>query len=111
MEAGVVTRSVKHVPYRTVTNLKMSRGPFDRLFGLGTLTVQTEGMSGQSGVEESLVGLEDVLAACDEVAASLRPYRRAMPPTAAGEDLVEPDGELSLILTEVRQIRRALESR
>lgn len=110
VEAGVLTRSVKHVPYRTVTNLKMARGPFDRIFNLGTLNIQTAGMSGQSGAEESLIGLEDVDAAYDSVATSLRQYRRAMPPTGSGEEEVEPSQALSQILSEVSRIRVRLEA-
>jgi membrane protein YdbS with pleckstrin-like domain len=131
MEVGVITRSVKHVPYRTVTNLKMARGPFDRLFGLGTLNIQTAGMSGQSGAEESLIGLEDVESAysgqsgAEEsligledvesayslVAASLRRYRRAMPPTGAGEEEMDEGEALATILEEVKRIRKSVEGR
>jgi membrane protein YdbS with pleckstrin-like domain len=112
VRAGLVTRSVKHVPYRTVTNLKVTRGPFDRMFGLGTLAIQTAGMSGQTGAEESLVGLTNVQAVYDEVATALRRYRSAMSPTAADEDVaLRPDGDLGALLTEVRAIREMLESR
>jgi uncharacterized membrane protein YdbT with pleckstrin-like domain len=111
MEVGVITRSVKHVPYRTVTNLKMARGPFDRLFGLGTLNIQTAGMSGQSGAEESLIGLEDVESAYSLVAASLRRYRRAMPPTGAGEEEMDEGEALATILEEVKRIRQSVEGR
>ncbi|MFN2224011.1 MAG: PH domain-containing protein, partial [Candidatus Promineifilaceae bacterium] len=42
VRAGIVTTSVKHVPYRTVTNITIRRGLMDRwLFGLGTLNIQT----------------------------------------------------------------------
>jgi membrane protein YdbS with pleckstrin-like domain len=77
VEAGILTKSVKHVPYRTVTNLKVARGPFDRVFGIGTLAIQTAGMSGQTGAEESLVGLPDVSSVYEQVAASLRKFRGA----------------------------------
>lgn len=112
VRAGLVTRSVKHVPYRTVTNLKVTRGPFDRMFGLGTLAIQTAGMSGQTGAEESLVGLNDVQTVYEEVATALRRYRSAMSPTAADADEnLMADGELSALLREVRAIREALEKR
>lgn len=109
VEAGILTKSVKHVPYRTVTNLKVARGPFDRLFGIGTLAIQTAGMSGQTGAEESLVGLPDVTSVYEQVAASLRKFRGAMPATA-GSDGAGPEGdELNAILREVRGIRQLLE--
>ena len=61
VKVGIFTHSVKHVPYRTVTNITVKRDIFDRwLFNLGTLTIQTAGMSGQTGAVESLVGLDNV---------------------------------------------------
>ncbi len=110
VEVGVITKSVKHVPYRTVTNLQVARGPFDRLFGIGTLKIQTAGMSGQSGAEESLVGLEDVSQVYEQVGTSLRRFRGAMPATAGSGDEEGPAGlPLDAILAEVRAIRQALE--
>lgn len=108
--AGVITKSVKHVPYRTVTNLKTTRGPLDRLFGIGSLQIQTAGMSGQSGVEESLLGLVELQQAYDLVAQKLRRFRRAMPPTQAGEEEPQAEGPLlESLLAEVQAIRRTLE--
>jgi membrane protein YdbS with pleckstrin-like domain len=105
--AGIVTKSVKHVPYRTVTNLKVTRDPFDRILGIGKLAIQTAGMSGTSGqAEESLVGLEDVQAIYDQVAARLRQFRRAMGPTQAGEDQAElapGDGDQAALLRAMRE--------
>ena len=109
--AGILTKSVKHVPYRTVTNLKVTRGPIDRLFGLGSLAIQTAGMSGTTGAEENLVGLRDVQEVYEEVAARLRRYRSAMAADQASEgaeSLPAPamDGVLlSEILDELRAIR------
>lgn len=109
--AGILTKSVKHVPYRTVTNLKVTRGPIDRLFGLGSLAIQTAGMSGTTGAEENLVGLSDVQEVYEEVAARLRRYRSAMAADQASEgaeSLPAPamDGVLlSEILDELRAIR------
>lgn len=112
MRVGVVTKSIKHVPYRTVTNITIKRGILDRLFGLGTLNIQTAGMSGTTGAEESLEGLENVQKVYDLVATELRRFRGAMTPTAADVE-IEPAGisgdALNAILTEVRAIRQAVE--
>jgi len=106
VKAGVLTKSVKHVPFRTVTNLKTKQDPLDRLFGLGTLNIQTAGMSGQSGAEESLVGLpifEDVY---DQVAGALRRFRGSIAPNQAEEEYgTEEDEVLMAILSELRAIR------
>ena len=112
MRVGIWTKSVKHVPYRTVTNVTVKRGILDRLFGIGTLNIQTAGMSGTTGAEESLEGLDNVQEVYDIVATELRRFRGSMAPTAAdveGEAVVASPDALSAILTEVQAIRHALE--
>ena len=113
VHVGVWTKSVKHVPYRTVTNLRVKRDPFDRMLGMGTLEIQTAGMSGQTGAEESLVGLSNVQEIYETVSAALRRFRGAMAPTQAEVEAVSltESKVLSAILEEVRAIRRALSGR
>ena len=123
VRAGIVTKSVKHVPYRTVTNITIRRGILDRwLFGLGTLIIQTAGMSGSTGAEEVLIGLDDVQNVYDLVVEELRRFRGSMAPTAAEEILdgtsqeaagynqAWTGGMLDDILVELRTIRKTLES-
>ena len=106
MHVGVITRSVKYVPFRTVTNMKVSRGPLDRLFGIGSLAIQTAGIGGSTEAEQRLVGLEDPQAAYDLAVRALRRFRGAMSPTAAD---VDEEDLLRAILDEVRAIRESLE--
>ena len=113
VRAGIWTKSVKHVPYRTVTNLTVKRDILDRWLGIGTLNIQTAGMSGTTGAEERLVGLTDVQEVYEIVVTELRRFRGGMSPTAAeaeGEPAVVSTDALSAILTEVRAIRQALET-
>jgi len=110
VRVGVITRSVKHVPFRTVTNLKVKQDPLDRLFGIGTLNIQTAGMSGQTGAEESLVGLPNFQEVYELVAGALRRFRGGMAPTQAEVEPAPAEGQLlAAILDEVRAIRQALE--
>ncbi|HEX6306273.1 MAG TPA: PH domain-containing protein [Anaerolineales bacterium] len=113
VQVGVITHSVKHVPYRTVTNITVKRDILDRwLFNLGSLNIQTAGMSGQTGAEESLVGLEDVQEVYELVVTALRRYRGAMAPTAAEEEAqVRPTEAGAALLQEVRAIRELIERR
>jgi uncharacterized membrane protein YdbT with pleckstrin-like domain len=106
---GIWTQSVKHVPYRTVTNLTLKRDILDRQLGTGTLNIQTAGMSGtENKAEQSLVGLDDVEAVYGLVARELRRYRGPMGPAAAEVEQA-PSGDLGGLLDEVRAIRRLLE--
>jgi uncharacterized membrane protein YdbT with pleckstrin-like domain len=110
VKVGIITHSVKHVPYRTVTNITVKRDIFDRwFFNLGTLTIQTAGMSGQTGAEESLVGLDNVQEVYELVVAELRRFRGAMAPTTVQEDFVA-EGEGALLI-EVQAIRQLLEEK
>jgi len=113
VRVGILTKAVKHVPFRTVTNLTVNRGILDRwLYGLGTLNIQTAGMSGTTGAEESLVGLPNYDEVYEMVAAELRRFRGAMAPTAAGDEgepTTLPTGTMGDILDELRAIRQALE--
>jgi membrane protein YdbS with pleckstrin-like domain len=111
VRVGVIDLSVKHVPYRTVTNITVRRDILDRwFFGLGSLHIQTAGMSGQSGAEEKLVGLPNVQEVYDLVVTELRRFRGGMAPTAAE---VEPEiasaETLAAILQELRAIRQAVQ--
>ena len=113
VRVGIATKSVKHVPYRTVTNISIKRGILDRfMFDIGTLAIQTAGMSGTSGAEQSLVGLDDVQAIYDDVVGKLREFRGAMSPTAAEEESsgeALQKGDVASMLEELRAIRRAIE--
>lgn len=110
---GIVTKSVKHVPYRTVTNISIKRGILDRfMFDIGTLNIQTAGMSGTSGAEQSLVGLEDFKAVYDDVVKKLHAFRGAMSPTTAEDNTgsgAVPDNVMNEMLEELKAIRRSVE--
>lgn len=109
VRVGIITKSVKHVPYRTVTNITINRGILDRsLFNMGTLNIQTAGMSGSTGAEESLVGLANVQEAYDIVVKKLRLFRGPMSPTAAETGAV-PGDVFQEMLRELNAIRRNTE--
>lgn len=117
VRAGILTKSVKHVPYRTVTNLTVNRGPFDRwFFDLGTLNIQTAGMSGNTGAEESLAGLPNYDEVYELVATELRRFRGGMAPTAAEVEEATESASTSLkalngLMVEVKAIRKLLEQK
>lgn len=105
MHVGVITRSVKYVPFRTVTNMTVKRDPLDRFFGIGSLQIQTAGISGSTQAEQHLVGLKDPEEVYDLAVQALRRFRGAMGSTAADMD----EGNfLRAILDEVRGIRESL---
>jgi membrane protein YdbS with pleckstrin-like domain len=111
VHVGIITQSVKHVPFRTITNLKITRGPLERLFGIGSLAIQTAGMSGpNSQAEQDLKGLPNVQEVYEKIGEKLRHYRSAMRSHQAGEESaeLETDALLRGILEEMRGIRADL---
>lgn len=112
--SGVLTKTVKHVPFRTMTNLQVTRTLVDRIFGLGSLDIQTAGAGGVSSPEEKLVGLGNVLEVYEYIAAELRRFQTGMSPTQAGNDVPRSGGRtyeqqiLLAILEELRAIRAGM---
>jgi hypothetical protein len=43
---GIVTKVKKHTPLRNITYVRSRAGPFDRLFGIGSVIVETAGEEG-----------------------------------------------------------------
>ncbi|MDH4212335.1 MAG: PH domain-containing protein [Candidatus Thorarchaeota archaeon] len=46
---GIINITKKHVPFRTIVNVRTRKGIFDRLFGIGTVLIETAG--GSTGVQ------------------------------------------------------------
>lgn len=42
---GIINITKKHVPFRTIVNVRTRKGVFDRLFGIGTVLIETAGGS------------------------------------------------------------------
>lgn len=116
VRGGVLTKTIKHVPYRTVTNIEITRGLIDRALGIGSLKIQTAGMSGSTGAEEHLAGLANVDEVYDRVVTNLRKFRSAMAPDQAsllqGSAPAAPSSDrlLGEILDELKMIRAKLDN-
>ncbi|MBN2229366.1 MAG: PH domain-containing protein [Candidatus Thorarchaeota archaeon] len=42
---GIINITKKHVPFRTIVNVRTRAGPFDRMFGIGSVLIETAGGS------------------------------------------------------------------
>jgi putative membrane protein len=104
MSWGVFWRREIHLTYARIQDIHLSRGLFERWFGLATIQVQTA--SGNSGAEMSIVGLTDFELVRDFLYSRMR--------GAAGTEgtaASNADPALALLrelLDEVRQLRREL---
>lgn len=59
-KGGVFFRKTSIVPYAKITNIDITQGPIERLFGISTIRLQTAGYSGpQANAEIKLAGIEN----------------------------------------------------
>ncbi len=116
VKKGIVTVTRKHVPFRTITNISSQAGPFDRLFGIGNVSIETAGYSGsnQSGPEEKLEGITFYEEVRDFI---LNELRRFKSPYVMGTEVVNPveepvprgpglEDEMLIALREIRDLLR-----
>jgi len=117
VKKGIITVTRKHVPFRSITNVSTRTGPFDRLFRIGSIEIETAGYSGpyQEGPEEKIAGIAFYEELRDYILNELRKFREPyvlgteIPPVhdegVRGE---EPEGEESALLREMREVKSVL---
>jgi membrane protein YdbS with pleckstrin-like domain len=116
VKKGIVTVTRKHVPFRTITNISSHAGPFDRMLGIGNVSIETAGYSGtkQTGPEEKLEGIVFYEEVRDFILNELRRFKF---PYVTGTEVVYPedepvprleslDDEILITLREIRNILR-----
>ncbi len=117
VKKGIINITRKHVPFRTITNISSRAGPFDRLFGIGTIEIETAGQSGaaSTGPEEKLEGIVFYEELRDFI---LRELRRFKDPYVTGTEVVLPEDdtvvrvggniedEILSVLNEIRDLLR-----
>jgi membrane protein YdbS with pleckstrin-like domain len=114
---GIITITRKHLPFRTITNISSRAGPFDRLFKIGSVHIETAGYSGasQAGPEEKLSGIVFYEEVRDFILKELRKFKE---PYVTGTEVVHPteepvprmeglDDEILVTLREIRDILRS----
>ncbi|MHA2427162.1 MAG: PH domain-containing protein [Candidatus Hermodarchaeia archaeon] len=93
VQKGIFYRTRKHVPFRTITNISTKSGPLDRLFGIGSVNIETAGFSGEKKEpEEKLEGIEFYEEVRDFILQELRKFQA--PYTTGTEHAVFGDAEI-----------------
>jgi membrane protein YdbS with pleckstrin-like domain len=117
VKKGIINVTRKHVPFRTITNISSRAGPFDRVFGIGNVEIETAGFSGsnQMGPEEKIEGVPFYEELRDYILAELRRFRD---PYAVATEMTFPrdepiprmddslQDEILLTLREIRDLLR-----
>ena len=115
VKKGIITVTRKHVPFRTITNISSKAGPFDRMFGIGSVHIETAGQSdsNKAGPEEILEGVVFYEEVRDFILNELRKFRA---PYVTGTEVVyrtnkavpKGEGQDDEMLTTLREIRDLL---
>ncbi|MGY5858830.1 MAG: PH domain-containing protein [Candidatus Thorarchaeota archaeon] len=124
VKKGLINVTQKHVPFRTITNISSRAGPVDRLFGIGTVEIQTAGGSvgagGNPKPEEKLEGITFFDEVRDFILQELRRFRD---PYVVGTEVVQPvddpvarmsdslDDEMLITLREIRDVLERIDRR
>ena len=118
VKKGLFTITRKHVPFRTITNISSRAGVFDRMFGIGSVHIETAGYSGSksAGPEEKLEGIVFYEEVRDFILNELRRFKY---PYVTGTEVVHPEDEPvprmegldDEILITLREIRDILKNR
>ena len=111
IQSGIITKKEQNIPYRSITDFVLARGPFDRILGIGTIKIQTAGQStSATGYEGNLSGLldyEPLHADLREKLKSLHPISESI--TTSESVKQSDDSLLAQILEELKEIRRNTE--
>ena len=111
IQSEILTKKEQNIPYRSMTDFVLKRGPFDRLLGIGTIQIQTAGQSTTAtGYEGCLSGLIEY----DSIHGALRDKLKSLHPISESTTTSEPiikSGEnvLIQILEELKEIRKNTE--
>ena len=109
--SGILTKKEQNIPYRSITDFVLKRGPFDRYLGIGTIQVQTAGQSQTAtGYEGCLSGILDY----NSVHSDLRDKLKSLHPVSESTTTSEPinlsnENVLTQILEELKKIRKNTE--
>ena len=105
--SGILTKKEQNIPYRSITDFVLKRGPFDRYLGIGTIQVQTAGQSNTAtGYEGSLSGLLDYKTILGDLRDKLKSLHPISESTTTSEPVIKSgENVLIQILEELNEIR------
>lgn len=106
---GLLNKTEKHVPFRTITNILSRAGPLDRLLGIGSVFIETAGQSGRRrGPEERIEGIRVYREVRDFILKELRKFEM---PYATGTESDQPIpslAEFNVVVKELQEIKGLL---
>ncbi len=116
---GRITKVEIFVPYRTITNIGIVKGPIDRLFHIGHINIETAGtalgFSGKLGVDQYIEGLNDgdLKETYDFIYSKMKKLKDVY--STMTEEISNEKEEVSLVeviqelVTEIKDLKRTIE--
>lgn len=109
---GVINKTVKYIPFRTITNVSSRYGLYDRFLGIGTVEIETAGKSGQQIEPEAKIeGIKNFQEVRDIILLSLRGLKGTYTTTTETAFIIDSPQqdlefykELYRILNEIKEI-------
>lgn len=114
IKKGILTKVQQNIPYRAITDFLLHRSLYDRWLKIGTIRIQTAGQSRTpTGYEGQLSGLVDWDGLHKELRAKIKKLHLVAESTTTADNIPSAAGEskLDAILTELKAIRKVLESK
>ena len=111
IQSGIITKKEQNIPYRSITDFVLARGPFDRILGIGTIKIQTAGQStSATGYEGNLSGLLDYKPLHADLREKLKSLHPISESITTSESVKQSDDSLLVqILDEIKIIRKNTE--
>ncbi len=114
VKKGIINKMEKHIPFRTITNVSSRYGVYDRLFGIGTVEIETAGKSGQqTGPESKIEGIQNFFEVRDIILKRIRKFRGSYTTTTEVEqppvEYFPPENQFYKdLLSELKEIKEIL---
>ncbi|MDD4687417.1 MAG: PH domain-containing protein [Candidatus Cloacimonetes bacterium] len=107
---GVFWRKKTAVPYHKITNIDITQGPLQRLFGLSSLHIQTAGVAGPEGSRAELLmcGMHDCDAIKELIMSHIQMPDSDLPQKPIAQTI--DNGIFQAILEELTKIRKKMEN-
>jgi len=112
-DSGVFWKKHVTVPFNKITNIDITEGPLQRMFGIGTIHLQTAGAGGQQGpkAELRLLGIRNLDWVKDIIMEGTRGHKIAEAVQVKNEAVQQSDSQtLEQMLKELSSIRKLLEN-
>ncbi|KAF0126725.1 MAG: membrane-flanked domain protein [Elusimicrobia bacterium] len=110
--SGVFWKRRVTVPYSKVTNVDITQGPVQRMYGVGSVHVQTAGAGGAQGgmAELAFMGVRNLEGVREAIMTRVK-TRAGSAPRPVEAERAAPGDTQDRILAELKAIRAALEKR